>query len=86
MGRKPKKKIGEMSVANGKIWNHDDIALAGYNPYLNLSLAEYENQIKNMNTFDLQSHAVSVLVPVEKKRESLINNLIKEFQIRKNII
>lgn len=79
-----KLKLNEMSVANGKIWNSDEINLKGRNNHL-ISLAQYEEKINGMNLFDLQNHAVENLVPVKEKRESLIASLIKEFKIRKGL-
>jgi len=83
MGRP--RKIKEMSVANGKIWNEDEITVNSKHPFFSLSLAAYEEKIAGMNLFDLQNHAVEVLVPVKDKRELLIKNLITEFKIKKSL-
>lgn len=84
MGR-PRKKINEMSIANGKIWNQDEIPLRDNHPYSSLSLAQYQEKINKMNLFDLQNHAVEVLVPIKDKRDLLIKNLITEFKLRKSL-
>lgn len=85
MGRL-KKNLKEMSIANGKIWNSAEIY--GLNSksekYLSLAAEDYESKIRAMNLLDLQIHATSVLVPIKENRESLIKNLLQEYNIRKN--
>ena len=80
MGRKHKN-FNEMSVANGKTWNEQEIDCAQKKYHKNnISLAEYTNQIKNMNKIDLDQHATSVYVLPRENRDNLIDQLIKEFK------
>lgn len=85
MGRPKKLNLEGMSLANGKIWDEKNLntKLGHAQPYKEMSPAEYEEKIKLMDTFDLQTHASQVLVPLKNNRELLIANLIKEFNIRK---
>lgn len=85
MGRL-KKNLKEMSIANGKLWNHEELSRAkvGGEKYLSLAATDYENKIKNMNLLDLQLHASQILVPIKDNREVLIKNLLQEFNIRKS--
>ncbi len=79
----PRKKINlkELSVANGKIWDKE-VSLAGTNPYGNVSFAEYQDKISKMPDFDLQKHAIELLIPIKGGRESIIKNLLKEYKFR----
>lgn len=85
MGRL-KKNLKEMNIANGKLWNHQEIGRAGSigEKYISLAAEDYEAKIRNMNLFDLQTHAAQVLVPIKENKEVLIKNLLQEFNIRKN--
>ena len=81
-----KKKVSQLNVANGKAWGGaqsiDELLGIYDNPYSVGSLEAYESQIRDMNEYDLHSHAASVYVMPRDNRESLIGQLLKEYQVK----
>lgn len=82
MGRK-RKNLSEMSVANGKVWDGNELNLFNLKKYDCSTAAEYEVKIRNMNKFDLDQHATSVCVLPRENKEGLIEQLLKEFKTNK---
>lgn len=80
MGRK-RKNLSEMSIANGKVWDGNELESSNSHKYKkDISLADYIQEINQMNKLDLDEHATSVYVMPRENRQSLIDQLIREFK------
>ena len=85
----PKKsKLKDMKSTDGKLWGTGKKSVGKIiseqdNFYTVKSAEQYESELKKMNLLDLQAHASSVYVTPRDNRDSLIRQLVSEFQIKK---
>ncbi len=73
-------------TTTGKIWNESagltetvGHKKASKQKVSTAAINEYREKLEKMNKFDLEKHAVSMLVTPRDNRENLIAELVKEF-------
>lgn len=82
-----KARLMELVQQDGKLYNKkgvkslDELFGMRDSKYSTESLAEYKEQLENMNISDLQRHAASVQILPKDDRKLLTKILIREFEI-----
>lgn len=83
----PSDEIVKLQQIDGKVYNKrnvqsiDELLDETHHKYDTHDIKEYEAKLQNMNTSDLQRHAISVQILPKENRVLLIKLLLKQFQM-----